>query len=181
MNNAMIVTSNTLQALGLKYLLSRYFGIESTLVSDITSLATTDTAGYALFFADADAFAIAQEFFIPRRARTILMTCAAPYAQDIAVLDMTLSTSDLVERLQQLLDRCHDSEMPSAPLSQREVEVLSLVAKGHINKQIADELSISLNTVLSHRKNITSKLGIRSVSGLAFYAMMHGYVSYSDL
>ncbi|MEG1905744.1 MAG: LuxR C-terminal-related transcriptional regulator, partial [Bacteroidales bacterium] len=60
-------------------------------------------------------------------------------------------------------------------LSSREIEVLKLITRGLINKEIADELCISLNTVLTHRKNITSKLGIKTVSGLTFYAMMNGY------
>jgi DNA-binding CsgD family transcriptional regulator len=63
------------------------------------------------------------------------------------------------------------------PISQRELEVLKLVALGLLNKEIADKLNISLNTVLSHRKNITSKLGIKTVSGLAFYCLSHGYLS----
>ena len=45
-----------------------------------------------------------------------------------------------------------------------------------INKEIAKELNISINTVLSHRKNLTAKLGIKSISGLTFYAMMNGIV-----
>jgi DNA-binding CsgD family transcriptional regulator len=62
-------------------------------------------------------------------------------------------------------------------ISQRELEVLKLVALGFLNKEIADKLNISLNTVLSHRKNITAKLGIKTVSGLAFYCLSHGYLS----
>ena len=46
-----------------------------------------------------------------------------------------------------------------------------------INKEIADKLNISLTTVISHRKNITEKLGIKSVSGLTIYAA----VSYTHL
>ncbi|KAA6310930.1 Oxygen regulatory protein NreC [termite gut metagenome] len=61
-------------------------------------------------------------------------------------------------------------------LSAREIEVLALLSKGLINKEIADKLSISLNTVVSHRKNITGKLSIKSVSGLTLYAVMNGYV-----
>ena len=62
-------------------------------------------------------------------------------------------------------------------LSAREIEVLVLITKGLINKEeIADKLNISLTTVISHRKNITEKLGIKSVSGLTIYAVMHGYV-----
>ena len=61
-------------------------------------------------------------------------------------------------------------------LSPREIEVLVLITKGLINKEIADKLNISLTTVISHRKNITEKLGIKSVSGLAIYAVLRGYI-----
>ena len=50
-----------------------------------------------------------------------------------------------------------------------------------INKEIADALSISLTTVISHRKNISEKLGIRSLSGLTVYAVMRGYVEPDSL
>ncbi|GAB6012045.1 LuxR C-terminal-related transcriptional regulator [Viscerimonas tarda] len=71
----------------------------------------------------------------------------------------------------------HEPADAHQPISQRELDVLKLVALGHLNKEIADKLNISLNTVLSHRKNITSKLGIKTVSGLAFYCLSHGYIS----
>ncbi len=58
-------------------------------------------------------------------------------------------------------------------LSSRETDVLVLVAKGLSSKEIADKLSISVHTVNSHRKNITHKTGIKSVAGLAVYAMIH--------
>ena len=61
-------------------------------------------------------------------------------------------------------------------LSAREIEVLVLITKGLINKEIADKLNISLTTVITHRKNITEKLGIKSVSGLTIYAVMNGYI-----
>ena len=60
-------------------------------------------------------------------------------------------------------------------LSAREIEVLVLITKGLIN-EIADKLNISLTTVITHRKNIVEKLGIKSVSGLTIYAVMHGYI-----
>ena len=61
-------------------------------------------------------------------------------------------------------------------LSAREIEVLVLLTRGLINKEIAERLNISLTTVISHRKNICEKLGIKSVSGLTIYAVMRGYV-----
>ena len=61
-------------------------------------------------------------------------------------------------------------------LSAREIEGLVQITKGLINKEIADKLNISLTTVNTPRKNITEKLGIKSVSGLTIYAVMNGYV-----
>lgn len=61
-------------------------------------------------------------------------------------------------------------------LTPREIDVLVLLVKGFINKEIADKLNIGLTTVVTHRKHITEKLGIRSASALAVYAVMNGYV-----
>ena len=58
-------------------------------------------------------------------------------------------------------------------LTTRERDVLKLVALGHSNKDIADQLFISVHTVISHRKNITEKLGIKSISGLTVYAILN--------
>lgn len=58
-------------------------------------------------------------------------------------------------------------------LSQREKEILVLVAKGYMSKEIADMLNISTNTVNTHRKNITAKTGIKSIAGLTVYAMLN--------
>lgn len=56
-------------------------------------------------------------------------------------------------------------------LSDRELEVLIQLVKGLANKEIADKLNISIHTVISHRKNITDKTGIKSLSGLTIYAI----------
>lgn len=66
-------------------------------------------------------------------------------------------------------------------ISQRELDVLRLVAMGFLNKEIADKLNISMNTVLTHRKNITAKLGIKTVSGLIFYCITHGHISADEI
>ena len=67
------------------------------------------------------------------------------------------------------------NKKPNA-LTDRETEVLSLIAQGKINKEIADQLCIGLTTVITHRKNIQEKLGLKSVSALTIYAVTHGYV-----
>lgn len=61
-------------------------------------------------------------------------------------------------------------------LSSRETDVLVLLAKGMSSKKIATKLNISIHTVNSHRKNITTKTGIKSVAGLAVYAMLRNLV-----
>ncbi|HCY73461.1 MAG TPA: DNA-binding response regulator, partial [Rikenellaceae bacterium] len=58
-------------------------------------------------------------------------------------------------------------------LSAREKEILVKVAQGKLNKEIADELNLSVYTVMTHRKNITKKTGIRTVAGLVVYAMLN--------
>ncbi len=58
-------------------------------------------------------------------------------------------------------------------LSAREKEILVCVAKGMLNKEIADTLNISIHTVITHRKNITRKTGIKTVAGLTVYALLN--------
>jgi regulator of cell morphogenesis and NO signaling len=66
-------------------------------------------------------------------------------------------------------------------LSLREIEVLKQIVKGDTNKEVAEHLCISLNTVLTHRKNITSKLGIKTIPGLTFYAITNGIISGEEI
>ena len=65
-------------------------------------------------------------------------------------------------------------------LSARERDILAAVAKGKTNKEIADEFNISIYTVISHRRNISQKLGINSIPGLTVYAIMNKLVDLSD-
>lgn len=65
----------------------------------------------------------------------------------------------------------------SHELSERERDVLVLVARGYTNKEIATELNISPHTVISHRKNIVHKTGIRSVAGLTVYAVLNKLIN----
>ena len=66
-------------------------------------------------------------------------------------------------------------------LSAREIEVMTLIVKGLINKEIADRLNISLTTTITHRRNLMEKLNIKSVSALTIYAVTHGYVDIGDI
>lgn len=62
-------------------------------------------------------------------------------------------------------------------LSIREIDVLKTIALGYSNKEIADKLFISVNTVITHRKNITEKLGIKTIAGLTVYAIMNELIN----
>ena len=65
-------------------------------------------------------------------------------------------------------------------LSAREKEILVCVARGMINKEIADALNISVHTVISHRKNITRKTGIKTVAGLTVYALLNNLLDFPE-
>jgi DNA-binding NarL/FixJ family response regulator len=69
----------------------------------------------------------------------------------------------------------------SKGLSPREIEVLTHIVRGYINKEIADKLCISLSTVITHRKNITEKLKRKSVGALTVYAVMQGYIDIEEI
>jgi two-component system, NarL family, nitrate/nitrite response regulator NarL len=73
----------------------------------------------------------------------------------------------------------HPSDKPSnlGRLSQRERQVLILIAGGGSNKEIAHHLDIGVRTIETHRERIMRKLGIRSVAGLTKFAIAHGLVS----
>jgi DNA-binding CsgD family transcriptional regulator len=105
----------------------------------------------------------------------------------MSLLDESLSISSelgmrpLMERVAALRDRAASAPQaaPAYPdrLTQREVEVLRLIAGGKSNREIAEELFISLNTVLRHVSNIFSKTGVANRVSLATHAARHGLVS----
>jgi two-component system response regulator NreC len=67
--------------------------------------------------------------------------------------------------------------LESNELSIREKEVLKCVALGMTNKEIAEKLFISAHTVITHRKNITAKLGIKTIAGLTVYAVINRLIT----
>lgn len=101
----------------------------------------------------------------------------------VSLFDGEITISDPPESVIQLVKQTMASaesreQLPSEEiLSERETDVLKLLATGLTNKEIADKLNISINTVITHRKNITQKTGIKSVSGLTIYAVVKKLVS----
>lgn len=86
----------------------------------------------------------------------------------------------ILKRNLALMDKYNSGSKSESELSDRELDVLREVALGKTNKEIADNLFISAHTVIAHRKNITRKLGIKTVSGLTLYALLNKLIKMSD-
>lgn len=117
----------------------------------------------------------------------------------LVMLSTTVSDDDLIRQMdgvvniydnasqieRKLLSALEQSQTnpysDSHELSERERDVLVLVANGLANKEIADKLNISIHTVVSHRKNIAHKTGIKSVAGLTVYAMLNNLLDPTDV
>lgn len=122
------------------------------------------------------------QYYMPRKSRVAVFvdkTNTTSSSLNDTSTDIMLVCADeplesIASRLSDAISGCCDSEQYSTALTPREKEVLVLIAHGSTIKEIASELGISVNTTLTHRKNISAKLGIRSVSGLSLYAMING-------
>lgn len=91
--------------------------------------------------------------------------------------EIILSFQRKIERLKRMTYLpVSNSVVSSDSLTKREREVLTYVASGLLNKEIAEQMNISLTTVISHRKNIVKKLHINTMAGLTIYAYTHGYL-----
>jgi DNA-binding NarL/FixJ family response regulator len=108
----------------------------------------------------------------------------APFQE---IIDIRTEGSRIPEIVRRAISEAGQHSQSSAPvpadmtLSQRETEVLVLVAKGLMNKEIADKLNISIHTVITHRKNITRKTGIKTVAGLTMYALVNNLIEENDV
>jgi len=104
---------------------------------------------------------------------------------DIFLCEQDLSSHILIEdRLITARKKSEPAERTQSsqdPLTLREKEIVVCVAKGMSNKQIADMLFLSTHTVITHRRNIASKLQIHSPSGLTVYAIVNKLIKMSEL
>lgn len=99
--------------------------------------------------------------------------------------DAVIGITDDLQRIRYALnslatvDRADDEAVD--PLSDREKEVLICLSKGQKNNEIADALNISVHTVITHRKNIVKKTGIKSVAALTVYAILNNLIDEKDI
>ena len=181
-----IIDSNTLSGMGLQTLLEEIIPMATIRVFHSFGELVDDTPDmYAHYFVSAQIYFEHTSFFRARHPRAIVLAGGEnlPQLAGVPTLNINEDEKALAKSILLMHERGHRKEgkhpHPSPvehDLSAREIEVLVLITKGFINKEIAEKLNISLTTVISHRKNITEKLGIKSVPGLTIYAVMNGYV-----
>lgn len=93
-------------------------------------------------------------------------------------LEEELKQNDVTKNISSMVLKSSDN---SDALSDREKDVIIGVVQGMLNKEIADHLCISVNTVITHRRNIARKLQIHSPAGLTIYAIVNGLVDISSV
>ena len=121
--------------------------------------------------------------------KTLLVALVSTYVDRnvLRYFKETIELSDTKQKvITKLINLINNNEDTSAQsenieLSNREIDVLICIAKGMTNKDISDRLNISVHTVITHRKNIIRKTGIKSVSGLTVYALLNNWVEESEI
>ena len=192
-----ILSENTLEAMSLRSLISDIApGVDIACYSNIESFNAASPLVAHMFISAKLLFAN-MEMFRPILRRTIVITDGdnTQFAQlGMHTIDTTQSESAIVRKILQIhsaghpvghhalnVERAAATTAETATLSQREKEVLALLVKGYINKEIADKLNISLTTVIFHRNNISEKLKTRSLGRLTIYAVLNNIVSLSEI
>jgi DNA-binding NarL/FixJ family response regulator len=189
-----VVDPNTLAAMGLKQMLQTVMPIMTVdTFGSFSELEANSPDSYFHYFAAMNIVLENKAFFTERRRKTIVLTLSLDGQSQLSEfhsLCINMPEPDLVRALLMLEQHAHGhgENLPPMPdiltrkiLSDREIEVMSLIVQGYINKEIADRLHIGLSTVITHRKNIMEKLGMKSVSALTIYAVTHGYVDINKI
>ncbi len=184
-----VIAANALSGIGMKSILEKIIPmIEVVLFRSCKEMNELSSGEFIHYFIDSQAFVENSRFFLSHPHQVILLTATEiPEAQGINSINTNLSEEQIVRDILRLHHNAHAKshnhtahrtpDTQQRPLlTAREREVLVLIAKGLINKEISDRMGIGLTTVITHRKNITRKLGIKSISGLTIYAVMRGYI-----
>ncbi len=186
-----IIDRNTLSRTALQKIITESFGnIEVYSYGTMESFIRDSNRHFVHFFVSGDIlFRHIEEFETLQKQTTVL--CEGQNrrfeAAGYDVLDISSPIRELIGKLAltQLVSRYEEQEERpqnlKEKLSAREKEVLRLIIKGLINKEIAKELKISLPTVIFHRNNICEKLQTRSLGRLTIFAVMSGIVDINEI
>ena len=169
-----VIHKSTLVAEGLVNIYNRNWGINPVVLSDTPALKDYLGKGALTVVCDENYYYEVNKLMghhLSDGCRVIL----------IAEWPLTENTSEAAdigpdtqrEAIIRILEPERGSSEKGALLSKRETGVLRMVATGYSNKEISSKLFVSIHTVISHRKNITEKLGIKTISGLSLYAFLN--------
>lgn len=174
--SVVIVSHDTILRMGLQHLLRNFLDVNAEIFPSASELKDSGR-NFDLYITDSETFALSINAFLPKRQHLVIIANSETREEgEPIIINRYAGEEAIIAKLSHIIREVNTETATANGLSQREIEVLCLIAKGHLNKEIADKLNISINTVLTHRKNITTKLGIKSVSGLSVYAMMNGYI-----
>lgn len=128
-------------------------------------------------------------YFAPQMRRCIVLTEGddSSLPEGTRMVDIRRPEHELLKAFLMMHSNAHTGMPHPAPqeenelLSQREKDVLALIVKGYINKEIADMLNISTPTVIFHRRNLSEKIGSKSIGRQTIYAVMNGIVTPDEL
>ena len=199
-----ILIPDTLAALGLSDIIHRMMpGADTVLFSNFADfIQTPDSEFFFHYFVSTPVLLSDASFFLQRQHKTIVVVHgdeARMLPKGFHFLNVQLSEKELIRSILMLAQRSHEkqghmpdvvrqaqqlevnNECPAPKLTVRECDVLRGILQGLINKEIAEQLGISLATVITHRKNLTEKLGTRSVSALTIYAVTHGIIRSDEI
>ncbi|MBR5833845.1 MAG: hypothetical protein IKY48_04635 [Bacteroidales bacterium] len=189
-----IIDRNTLSYVALKHVLQDMFNhVDVFAYNTIDAFIRDSNRHFVHFFVSADIlFCNAEEFDTLKNETTVLYTGAAANIErnGYRVLDVSLPEDKIIEQLRHLQNTgkyegksssARSAEDVVQRLSQREKDVLRLIVKGRLNKEVADELKISLPTAIFHRNNICDKLQTRSVGKLTVMAVLSGLVDINEV
>lgn len=141
----------------------------------------------SLFEASADLFirdpALLEKTILLKEGRQGSKEVEDSGSQVHASIYLSEEKEKIVGKIQALLNLgdLKNRGLDTAELSPREITIVRLVSLGLTNRQIADNLFLSAHTVMTHRKNISSKLGIKSVSGLTVYAIVNNIITIEEV
>lgn len=186
-----IIDPNTLAVLGLKSILQNVMPIATVdCFGSFTELDANNPDEYFHYFVSIDVVLHNRSFFTERSHKTIVLSLSLDTNTQIGgfhSLCINVPEKQLLKSILSMVQSAHAHGKHLPPmqqqkiLSDREIEVMSLIVQGLINKEIAGKLNIGLATVVTHRKNIMEKLKIKSVSALTIYAVMNGYVDINKI
>ena len=189
-----IIDRNTLSYVALRHVLQDMFNhVDVFAYNSIEEFIRDSNRHFVHFFVSSDIlFCNAEEFDTLKSQTTILYTGSAGTIErnGFRILDVSLSEEKIVEQLMHLqstgkyenkISPTKSADDVVQRLSQREKDVLRLIVKGRLNKEIAGELGISMPTAIFHRNNICDKLQTRSVGKLTVMAVLSGLVDINEI